>query len=163
MDTVTHVVGIDPGLVHTGVVRLLFNSSTNVLNIEPRTIIGPDMEEADAFTRQAGLPKPHVFVEEYRPRHSLVTNIAMLAAQKEIVALNRGVVLVSNTGIRHVVKRPLMEALDLWNFQSTHHQDLRSAARIALLGMMKDDHLNALLAQVVRDMLDQRPWELERI
>ena len=43
----------------------------------------------------------------------------------------------------------------------THHQDLRSAARIALLGMLRDEQMNRLLADVVRDHLAGETWTIQ--
>jgi hypothetical protein len=64
-------------------------------------------------------------------------------------------------GVKKVVKSPLMELLGVWDFRlKTHHQDLRSAARIALLGMLKDDHLNKLLTDVVADHLRGENWNV---
>jgi hypothetical protein len=55
----------------------------------------------------------------------------------------------------------VLEALGAWKFQTTtHHQDLRSAAKIAVLGMMKQEHTNLLLAAIIRDHIDGRPWKV---
>jgi hypothetical protein len=40
----------------------------------------------------------------------------------------------------------------------TNHQDLRSAARIALLGMAKNEETNGVLASVVSAHLNNNPW-----
>jgi hypothetical protein len=68
---------------------------------------------------------------------------------------------VLNTGVKKIVKRPLMELLGVWSFATgTHHQDLRSAARIALYGMLKHEPLNRLLSDVVRDHLRGEDWDV---
>jgi hypothetical protein len=74
----------------------------------------------------------------------------------------RGTVLL-NTGVKKTIKRPLMELLGCWAFTTTtHHQDLRSAARIALYGMVKNDTLNQVLYSVVRDHLEGRTWHVHQ-
>jgi hypothetical protein len=42
---------------------------------------------------------------------------------------------------------------------STHHDDLRSAARILVLGMLKNPMLNEVLSDYVRDRIKGRPWD----
>jgi hypothetical protein len=54
-----------------------------------------------------------------------------------------------------------MELLGVWKFKTpTHHQDLRSAARILLLGMFKDPQLNKLIADIVRSHLRGKDWSV---
>jgi hypothetical protein len=61
-----------------------------------------------------------------------------------------------------VVRRQLMELVGVWSFTtSTHHQDLRSAARIALLGMLKHAVTNELLADIVADHLKGTTWQVK--
>jgi hypothetical protein len=84
----------------------------------------------------------------------------MLAAVADMRRETRGTVL-NNTGVKKVVRQPLMELLGVWKFSTTtHHQDLRSAARIALLGMLKHQELNRLLTEVVKDNLEGRGWRV---
>ena len=72
-----------------------------------------------------------------------------------------GGTVLQNMGVKKVVKSPLMELLGVWNFNTpTHHQDLRSAARIGLLGMLKDDILNKLLTDIVADHLSGEAWDV---
>ena len=69
--------------------------------------------------------------------------------------------LLRNTGVKKVVTQELMELCHCWKFPSkTHHQDLRSAARIALLGMMLDDTLNKVLYTYATDNVDGRTWNV---
>jgi hypothetical protein len=69
--------------------------------------------------------------------------------------------LLQNTGVMQVVGKPLLQLLHVWNFgQSTHHQDLRSAARIAVLGMLLDPLLNQTLFIYVTDNLEGRQWDV---
>ena len=55
--------------------------------------------------------------------------------------------------------------LQLYNFsQASHHQDLRSAARIALLGMMKDPDLNMRLSKMFYEALTFDPnWTIQKL
>jgi len=71
-------------------------------------------------------------------------------------------VLLLNTGVKKVVRRQLMELVGVWSFPTvTHHQDLRSAARIGLLGMLKHAVMNQLLADVVADHLKGMTWQVK--
>ena len=101
-----------------------------------------------------------VFIEGYRARSNFNTDQRMVSGVTEFRRELGGTVL-QNMGVKKVVKSPLMELLGVWKFdQVTHHQDLRSAARIALLGMLKDDHLNKLLTTVVADHLEGEGWHV---
>lgn len=146
--SVTHVVGIDPGLVHTGVVNLLFDQSKRTITVCDRVVDGLAEKDIKAGVILAGV-KPHIFIEDYRPRSNLGTDRRMLEGVALIHKAVGGKKL-DNMGVKKIIRRPLMELLDVWSFATaTHHQDLRSAARIALLGMVKDDELNRLLADIV--------------
>ena len=141
------VVGVDPGLVHTGLVRLHFTSGDhNTLDITSQVIQGINVDEISAGTEGAAW----VFVEAYRPRSAFQQDQRMVEGIGQIrTALPKARIL-NNTGVKKVVTKKLLDELDLWTFSTvTHHQDLRSAARIALLGMLKQDDLNALLTEVL--------------
>jgi hypothetical protein len=59
------------------------------------------------------------------------------------------------------VTRELLELLEAWHFSTTtHHQDLRSAARIAVLGMLLDPALNNVLYLFTTDTIDGRTWNV---
>lgn len=165
---VTHVVGVDPGLVHTGCVSLAFIPNLREINVEHEAIAGPDAAAVNLFPANAwgalrhniSYVKPSIFIEGYRPRSSFNTDKRMVEAVASIRKTTMGKVL-DNTGVKKVVKQPLMELLGCWKFGTvTHHQDLRSAARIALLGMLRDEEMNRLIADVVRDHLNGRTWQV---
>jgi hypothetical protein len=102
--------------------------------------------------------KPHVYIEGYRSRSNLAHDKDMLIAVREMQQATKGKVL-NNTGIKKTVKPAVLQLLGAWKFSTpTHHDDLRSAARIAVLGMLKEH--NELLADVVRDHLDGKPWHV---
>ena len=153
----THVVGIDPGLVHTGVVSMQFNRAYKRIDVSHVAIDGPDAQAAAAWI---GNKFAHVFIEGYRPRSNFGQDQRMVTAVNEFKRETGGTIL-QNTGVKKVVRSPLMELLGVWSFSTvTHHQDLRAAARIALLGMLKDDHLNKLLTDVVTDHLNGEDWNV---
>lgn len=159
MSKVTHIVGIDPGLVHTGCVRLLFKRPEKELLIETHVVDGPDAEAINDWTFALGLPRPRVFVEKYKPRQAMNNDVRMVQAERDIKAAIPSAVTLLNVGVKQVVPEPVLRAMGLWHFkQVTHHQDLRSAARIALLGMLKDETLNKVVADFVHAHLQGRPW-----
>jgi len=160
---VHHVVGIDPGLVHTGCVRLLFKPQ-RIIQLDHAVIDGPNIDRIVDWAHMLGLPRPAVFIEDYRPRHNLAPDQAMVNAVGRLRKELMNAQVLPNMGIKRVVPQPLMQLLEVWDWpQSTHHQDLRSAARIALLGMLKDPDLNAVLSATVRDHLAGHTWEVERL
>ena len=167
--SVTHVVGVDPGLVHTGVVSLTFVPEKHEVFVAHKAVVGPDAAAVNQFTADAwqNLPaemsyvKPHIFIEKYQPRSHLNTDAAMGEAVLSMKRTMPGSQVLLNTGVKKVVRKHLMELLDVWNFSTpTHHQDLRSAARIALLGMLKDEQMNRLIADIVLAKLKGRPWDV---
>ena len=164
MTKVHHVVGIDPGLVHTGCVRMLFKPATRVIQLDHAVINGTDIDRVVDWTHMLGLPRPAVFIEDYRPRHNLAPDQVMVNAVGRLRRELMGAQALSNTGIKRVIPVALMQLLEVYDWpQSTHHQDLRSAARIALLGMVKDPGLNAVLSATVRDHLAGQTWKVERL
>lgn len=160
MQETTHVVGVDPGLVHTGCVRLVFWPLHHEIQVQHEVVLGLDADKVKTFVEQQMLQPANVFIEGYRPRSNLGTDAEMMAGVRKIAATTRGTV-VPNTGVKKTVKRALLELLGIWSFPtSTHHQDLRSAARIAVLGMLKDDGMNTLIADIVRDHQAKRTWRV---
>ena len=128
------------------------------MRVTHTVVDGPDAGAVAKWVEDTPVP-PVVFVEAYRPRQNLNSDQRMVRAEIELRAALRGAAYLPNMGIKRVITRDLMEVVEVWKFPtSTHHQDLRAAARIALLGMVKDAVLNELLADVVLDYLDGRPW-----
>lgn len=158
--SVTHVVGIDPGLVHTGVVGLLFDDTNHSISVTSLAVSGPDAHVVSASIPQYG-KAPAIFIEGYRPRSHLQQDKQMAQAVTDMKRALPGSIVLDNTGVKKVIRQSLMELVGCWRFTTpTHHQDLRSAARIALLGMCKDEEMNRLLATVVADHLDGRTWNV---
>lgn len=155
------IVGVDPGLVHTGCVKLDFDVRQRIIERQFVVIDGLEIRELAGWVRLNDTHVDHVFVEKYRPRHNFSQDPEMLKAEGEIKRLLPKAELVSNTGIMKAVPLPLLQLLGLRDFPvGTHHQDLRSAARILVKGMMKKPGLNKLLASVVTDALDGNGWEM---
>ena len=157
--SVTHVVGIDPGLVHTGMVSMLFKADAREILLSDRVIVGPDVRATRAAIPLCGV-KTVKFIEGYRPRSNFYGDNKMVQTVAEMAREIKATV-VPNMGAKQIVRQPLMELLGVWRFATvTHHQDLRAAARIAVYGMLKDDELNDLIATVVRDHVDGHTWRI---
>jgi len=156
----TVVYGIDPGLVHTGVVQLSFVPQKRQVRRVVTVTLGPQPGD---IARWVGPPAPnkHVFIEGYRPRSHYDTDNKMVEAVREIHVAIPGSKVLLNHGAKKVIRRPLMDLLGVWKFSTiTHHQDLRAAARIGLFGMVKNEELNELLYQVVFDHVAGRTWDV---
>ena len=164
METVTYVAGIDPGIVHTGVVHLAFDRRRHMMAVRPLAIAGCKAE--DLPTALIG-NNTHVFIEGYRPRSHYSRDNEMVAAVAQMHKELQGSAVLNNTGVKTVVTDELLKLMQVHSFNTvTHHQDIRSAARIALLGMMKDPELNELLADVVADKLllsGHSQWDIQVI
>jgi hypothetical protein len=160
----THIVGIDPGIVHTGVVEMNFYPRDREITVQHEVVLGTDAAAVrDWIYRVPSAPgetAPVIFIEGFRARSNLGHDREMTEAVAAMKQATKGQVL-DNMGIKKVVRTEVLKLLGVWQFATpTHHQDLRSAARIAVLGMLKDPDLNRLLADVVRDHLDGRTWDV---
>jgi len=165
----TSIIGIDPGIVDTGLVRMSFYSKLRYVAVD--TLVVRDLRQVDQLnhipewvnysTKKSGRRDPRfVFIEKYVPRPGMGTNEKMTDLEKMLRDVLPTAKLVRNTGAKQVVTRELMELFGVWKFkQSTHHQDLRSAARIGLFGALKDPELNEIISLAVKDALDGNPWE----
>lgn len=159
------VIGVDPGVVHTGIVMLDFNLEHKALTVDHRVVDGTDAAAtADAVRDMTGIrgrfTAIDIFIEEYRPRSGFGVDQQMMVANAEFRTALQGKLL-RNMGVKKVVTRELLELLELWHFNTpTHHQDLRSAARIAVLGMLLDPALNNVLYLFTTDTIDGRIWNV---
>lgn len=158
-----HIVGVDPGLVHTGVVSMLFQPDHQIITVAHAAIDGPDEKATKLWIDSLYGPSPNIWIEGYRQRMKLNTDKRMIQAeqrfQQELRV--RGVQVLDNMGVKKIIKQKLMEIVGVWNFSTpTHHQDLRSAARIALLGAVRDKEMNAYLGKIVVDHLNGTPWQV---
>lgn len=151
---ILHVIGIDPGLVHTGVVEISLDTESLKLETNHVLINGPDAGAVAEWVYRR--PEPAVFIEKYRPRSHYGTDERMVKAEAAFKQAMPKAVLLDNTGVLKVVSQDLLESIGLWRFATpSHHQDLRSAARVALLGMLRDPEMNRQLARFVEaEVLD---------
>ena len=138
------IVGIDPGLVDTGFVVMQFVPD-QVVRVTPMVFTGGKVDEVvDAANK---FRSGYVYIEAYRPRGNVYKQDKRMAELCSTLnqRIRRGK-LIDNTGVKNVVSQRLMELFGVWDFSmKTHHQDLRSAARIALYGALKDAELNETL------------------
>lgn len=162
------VVGIDPGLVHTGLVRFHIDPLARRYIVDYAIAegradqTGPDIASVAYWWDQK--PADHTYVEAYKPRSAFVTDAEMGRIVNELrVAFPKGRTIL-NTGSKQVIRRPLMELLDVWKFElRSNHQDLRAAARIGLYGMLKNPEQNEVLYTFVTEQLDGTHWDKEII
>ena len=149
------VFGIDPGLVHTGVVMYKIDTIKKVHRTEYAIIEGDDPRTTAAWVHQRnrnGLAS--IFIEKYEDRGTVFsTHQPMRVFEQELVKRLPGAKLVSNTGIKKVVTEGLMALWDVWNFPTTNHRDLQAAARIGFYGAIKDDELNRAFFDVTMKLL----------
>lgn len=160
------ITGVDPGLVHTGVVAITLDDEAHTWEVQERAVPGVkdeddvvqvDVEGAAQACLEFG--SDHVFIEGYRPRSHFGTDARMQTGVRGIRASVSGAKVINNTGVKQVVGQDLMHLLGVWKFAtSTNHQDLRSAARIGIYGALKHPQLNEILFQFVVDYLDGTPW-----
>lgn len=158
------VIGVDPGIVHTGVVLLDFDVEQRKLVVNHRLVDGTDAAAAAEAVDEMVVPVMRstldIFIEEYRPRSGFSVDQQMMVANAEFRKVLGGRLL-RNMGVKKVVSQELMALLHCWSFPTrTHHQDLRSAARIALLGMMLEPALNQVLFTYTTDTIDGRIWDV---
>ena len=139
---------------------MLFKPGLKVLSVEHKVVPGTNAEAVAEWVFDSSIIfAPKVFVEKYTPRLKMDSDSRMVAMEQDLRRELYGALFLPNTGVKRVISQQLMEALGVWSFRTpTHHQDLRSAARIALLGMVKDPGLNRVMADVVRDHLEGKPW-----
>lgn len=161
--THTTIIGIDPGIVHTGVVVASFDDEAQQILVEHIVIEGKGHPAATrAALESMGYhqnPNTYLFIENYRERGTAyATNPQMRKLVQRFGEQFPQAQLVDNTGSKHVVKPHLLRLLGLDKFPTTHHQDLQAAARILVFGALKHPSLNQLLSQVVRDHLDGQTW-----
>lgn len=158
------LIGIDPGLVHTGCVSIVLYPDRGAIRLRSHAVAGLNVKHVQDWvlaTRalQGDLPCS-VFIEAYRPRSHFDSDAAMGAAVKEMKQALPGSQTLLNTGVKKIVTPELMKAMNIWSFsQRTNHQDLRSAARIAVYGGLKDPEINPVITKLVLDHLDGNTWK----
>jgi len=171
------LVGLDPGIVDTGGVRIELDLDNKTVEIESRVyrrvtersgnsiVVDPGFLQSLRHWAMIGVPGPlHIFLEGYRNRgRNPRQDQQMSMLVQEIHGSLPGSIIVDNTGVKNVVKQPLLGMLDLDTWKvPTHHADLASAARILLKGGFQDEELNKILSDWIRDCLEGAPWTLTK-
>ena len=149
---ITTLVGIDPGVIHTGIIVSKINP--HVKEVTNSTFLMEGCPVMDIRDILRNFRSTATFIEGYRPRSNLHHDRQM---QKFVSDLNvhlQNSIALDNMDSKNVVKNDLLKLFKLYSFSTrSHHQDLRSAARIMLFGALKQDDTNALIADVVRDTI----------
>jgi hypothetical protein len=149
------LIGIDPGIVDTGAVTFILDTEHLTLLVSAGKLPGSEPEPIEEYVKLNTRDRTFTFVEAYRDRGTIFnTHGTMRNIEAALRRSLPGVEILDNTGVKKVVTKPLMQLLNCWDFPTvTHHQDLRSAARIALYGGLKDPEINSLLTQIVMKQL----------
>lgn len=165
----TSIIGIDPGVVHTGCVGLVFYEENRLIDVSYLLINDVDPEAVRDWVDEQ--PKPAaIFIEDYNPGNfgktdkRMSESLGKLKAEFPPADHPYIVKYVDNAGVNTLVPAKLLETFGVARFPvATHHNDLVSAAKIALLGMMQDKSqhsLRLLVSQVVLDELRGNPWDV---
>lgn len=144
--------GVDPGIVHTGVVMFKFDTITKNFRKEFAVIDGTDPGAVASWIRARNTTDHGIItIEKYDDRGTAFSqHAAMREMETNLKRLIPGALVLSNTGIKKVITQATMKLFELWDYsEKTHHQDLRSAARIGLYGGIKDEATNTALAKVM--------------
>ena len=127
-------IGIDPGLVHTAGVAVQASHSIASFTVHTKVVDGISdsaLAEMAEWAREKAVDA--VAIEGYRPRGHYQGDSNMMQAIKHLQTQIPGSKQVPNMGVKKVITNDTLKLLRLWSFQpKTHHQDLRSAARIGL-------------------------------
>ena len=153
------IAGIDPGIVHTGVVVSQLSAPAKSFVSITKLFNGCPVDPIKDFLQQYKMQD--IFIEGYRPRSNLGPDRTM---QTNIASLNNNIPsrVLDNMDSKNVVTNDLMKLLKLYNFSTrSHHQDLRSAARIMLFGAIKDPYYNDVLANMmVEELTNPGSWHI---
>lgn len=168
------LIGVDPGIVDTGLVALELDRERKSLTVHSRVwsnvtvrdkntirVVPEFLDSIDEEISKYNHTR-YTYVEGYRnrgrnPYQDQNMTVLVQAIHKRLTTSK----VVDNTGVKKVVKEPLLllfRAGQLWT-QRTHHSDLTSAMRIALKGAIEDKQLNGLIAEFAIDNLENRPWD----
>ena len=158
-DSDLQVFGIDPGIVHTGLVELNWDFHNQELRITARSVDGiteQSVIELRGCIERRMWRKSNIIVEEYRPKSHFSTDTEMVEGQALLKLHLPYAKIINNSGVKSIVTKELLQLLDLYVWPTTHHNDLRSAARIALLAMLRDERANNRLAKFVEAALNNK-------
>ena len=150
------LIGIDPGIVHSGVVQIQLSTENQSVDVHYELIDGPDAEAIyDAVTRFYHPDNTVITIERYEDRGTAFqTHGPMRKVENDLKRLLPEAQILTNTGIKTVVTDGLMKLFGVWTFsEKSHHQDLRSAARMALRGGLKHEEINTAMAKYVMSVI----------
>ena len=154
------VIGIDHGNVHTGLVELNWDFHNQELRITARSVDGITEQSVIELRRciqRRVWRKSNIIVEEYRPKSHFSSDTKMVEGQAMLKLHIPSAKIINNSGVKSIVTKELLQLLDLYDWSTTtHHNDLRSAARIALLAMLRDERANNRLAKFVEAALNNK-------
>lgn len=154
------VFGVDPGIVHTGLVELNWDFHNQELRITARSVDGITEQSVIELRRciqRRMRRKSNIIVEEYRPKSHFSSDTKMVEGQAMLKLHLPSAKIINNSGVKSIVSKELLQLLNLYDWSTTtHHNDLRSAARIALLAMLRDERANNRLAKFVEAALNNK-------
>ena len=155
--TIIHLGGVDPGLVHTGLVSIRADSQKRTCTVLTEIIDGPDVERLQSLS-SAVLADAKIFVEKYEDRGTVFsTHSDMRVFETKIMSALPHATLLSNTGVRKVITEQMLDAI-VGQMPTTHHKDLESAARIAIAGGLKDPKINSVMYHLLLDHVRGESW-----
>ena len=106
---------------------------------------------------------PFIYIEGFRNRgRDMHQDQKMTVLVHQIQAVLKDSHIVDNTGVKKVVKEGLLNLMHISRWPRTNHADLKSAARIALKGVIESEKLNLLIAIYVHDTLKGNLWTITR-
>ena len=173
------LVGVDPGVVDTGVVAIRLDTHAREWRIKSKTWTGVSFRDPktraltslsvefrkglEKFVKhEEDLAPTFAGVEGYQQRGNNVRQDQdMLYMVREIAKLLPGSQVVPNTGIKNVVTRDMLKLFQVHRFPgSDNHADRVSAARVALKIGISIPVLNEILYTFVIDNVEGEPWQL---
>lgn len=172
--TIIALGGTDPGLIHTGVVLMEFDSERKEIRRESVVVEGVYDSNMEFDSRKTAIQITAAMVaktrrketmwtvEKYRDRGTVFsTHAGMRELEKDIRGLApSGTQFLENMGAKKIITPKIAAVFGVLTFPTTHHQDLQAAARIALLAGLKEPEINRFLYHVVADFLKGESWQL---
>ena len=160
--------GVDPGIVHSGVVKLEIDPDKQQMVITPYVISATGKENKAEAMLEGILQVPGILsrsvipvIEGYKDRGTAFATHGTMRELETLLkkGLSHATVLM-NMGIRSVLTLGLQEVFHIKKFPTTNHQDLQAAAKIAVYYGLKDDELNVIFTRILTDHLAGQPWEI---
>ena len=174
------LLGFDPGIRDTGAVALTLDFNERTVQITTQVWSGVTrsekleslvdekfLDEAAALEQntRAAASATFVGIEGYRQRGMDVTQdrlmLNLIMAMRTAIPKAK---IIDNTGIKKVVTESMLKLFQVSRFrQATNHQELKSAARVALKLGIEMEPTNNLLSDFVRDNLMEggERWEFK--